>query len=342
MTDNESLNEVLVIAEAGVNHNGDLETAKKLVEVAARAGADYVKFQTFSAETLATADAPQAEYQRRSNPIGTANQLEMLRKLELSKEDHIELIKHCEKHGIRFLSTGFDVGSLDLLFSLGVRLFKIPSGELTNYPYLVHVASLKCPVILSTGMATIPEIRWALETLVSAGQSRQSISILHCTTSYPTPMAQANLLAIQTLRTEFDLQVGYSDHTLGLEASIAAVALGAKIIEKHFTLSRDQHGPDHAASLEPLELESLVRSIRETSASLGDGMKVPQDCELENIAVARKSIVASRDIQKGDMFTKENLTTKRPGNGISPMRWKEIIGTRARRAFRSDEMINLE
>ena len=342
MTDNESLKEVLVIAEAGVNHNGDLETAKKLVEVAASAGADYVKFQTFSAETLATADAPQAEYQRRSNPIGTANQLEMLRKLELSKEEHIELIKHCEKRGIRFLSTGFDVGSLDLLFSLGVRLFKIPSGELTNFPYLEHVASLQCPVILSTGMATIPEIRWALETLVAAGQSLQTISILHCTTSYPTPMAQANLLAIQTLRREFDLQVGYSDHTLGLEASIAAVALGAKIIEKHFTLNRDQPGPDHAASLEPLELESLVRSIRETSASLGDGIKVPQDCELENIAVARKSIVASQDIQKGDMLTEENLTTKRPGNGISPMRWKEVIGTRARRAFRSDEMINLE
>jgi sialic acid synthase SpsE len=191
-------------------------------------------------------------------------------------------------------------------------------------------------------MATIPEIRWALETLVAAGQSRQSISILHCTTSYPTPMAQANLLAIQTLRRDFDLQVGYSDHTLGLEASIAAVALGATIIEKHFTLSRAQPGPDHAASLEPIELESLVRSIRETSASLGDGIKVPQDCELENIAVARKSIVASQDIQKGDMLTEENLTTKRPGNGISPMRWKEVIGTRARRAFRSDELITLD
>jgi N-acetylneuraminate synthase len=342
MTDSQQSNDVLVIAEAGVNHNGDLETAKKLVEVAAKAGADYVKFQTFSAETLATAEAPQAEYQRRSNPVGAVNQLEMLRKLELSNEEHVELIGHSEKHGIRFLSTGFDVGSLDLLFSLGVRLFKIPSGELTNYPYLAHVASLQCPVILSTGMATIPEIRWALETLVAAGQSRQSISILHCTTSYPTPMAQANLLAIQTLRRDFDLQVGYSDHTLGLEASIAAVALGATIIEKHFTLSRAQPGPDHAASLEPIELESLVRSIRETSASLGDGIKVPQDCELENIAVARKSIVASQDIQKGDMLTEENLTTKRPGNGISPMRWKEVIGTRARRAFRSDEMITLD
>ena len=342
MTDSQQSNEVLVIAEAGVNHNGDLETAKRLVEVAAKAGADYVKFQTFSAETLATADAPQAEYQRKSDPIGTVNQLEMLRKLELSNEQHVELIRHSKKHDIRFLSTGFDVGSLDLLFSLGVRLFKIPSGELTNYPYLVHVASLRCPVILSTGMATLPEIRWALETLVSAGQSRQSISILHCTTSYPTPMDQANLLAIQTLRTEFDLQVGYSDHTLGLEASIAAVALGAKIIEKHFTLSRNQPGPDHAASLEPLELESLVRSIRETSVSLGEGIKAPQDCELENMVVARKSIVASEDIRKGDMLTEENITTKRPGNGISPMRWKEIIGTRASRAFRSDEMITLE
>jgi N,N'-diacetyllegionaminate synthase len=342
MTDIQLSNDVLVIAEAGVNHNGNLETAKKLVEVAAKAGADYVKFQTFSAETLATANAPQAEYQRRSELTGTVNQLEMLRKLELSKEDHVELIKHCEKHEIRFLSTGFDVGSIDILFSLGVRLFKIPSGELTNFPYLAHVGSLQCPVILSTGMATIPEIRWALETLVAAGQSRQSISILHCTTSYPTPISQANLLAIQTLRREFHLEVGYSDHTLGLEASIAAVALGAKIIEKHFTLSRDQPGPDHAASLEPLELESLVRSIKETSASLGDGIKVPQDCELENIAVARKSIVASEDISKGDLFTEENLTTKRPGYGISPMLWKEVIGTRAIRAFRIDEMITLE
>lgn len=342
MADSQQIKDVIVIAEAGVNHNGDLETAKKLVEVAAKASADYVKFQTFSAETLATADAPQAEYQRRSNPIEAVTQLEMLRKLELSNEEHVELIRHSDKHGIRFLSTGFDVKSLDLLFSLGVRLFKIPSGELTNFPYLAHVASLGCPVILSTGMATIPEIRWAVDTLVDAGQSRQSISILHCTTSYPTPMAQANLLAIQTLRREFDLQVGYSDHTLGLEASIAAVALGAKIVEKHFTLSRDQAGPDHAASLEPIELESLVRSIREISVSLGDGIKVPQDCEVENIAAARKSIVASRDIRKDEIFTEENITTKRPGTGISPMRWKEVIGTSAVRAFRNDEMISLE
>ncbi len=342
MPEKHTSHDVVIIAEAGVNHNGDLEIAKKLIEVAAKAGADYVKFQTFSADTLATAEAPKAQYQRKSNSFGADNQLEMLRKLELSKEQHVSLIKHSEKHGIRFLSTGFDVGSLDLLFSLGIRLFKIPSGELTNLPYLEHVASFGCPVVLSTGMATIPEIKWAVDVLVNAGQSRESISILHCTTSYPTPIEQANLLAIQTLSKEFDLPVGFSDHTLGLEASIAAVALGAKIIEKHFTLNRDQLGPDHAASLEPLELESLVRSIKATSASLGDGIKVPQACELENIPAARKSIVAREEIREGDSFTKENLTTKRPGSGISPMRWNEVIGTPAGRAFRKDEMITLE
>jgi N,N'-diacetyllegionaminate synthase len=333
---------VVIIAEAGVNHNGDMATAKKLIDVAAAAGAAFVKFQTFKAETLATTDAPKADYQKQAKGAADQTQLEMLRSLELSKEQHVELMNHCEANKISFLSTGFDTASLDLLFELGVRLFKVPSGELTNLPYLEHMAGFQCPVYLSTGMATLEEIKWAVDILVSAGLARGKISVLHCTTAYPTPITQANLSAITTLQNELQLPIGYSDHTTGITASIAAVALGATVIEKHFTLSRDQEGPDHNASLEPDELISLVNGIREVSSALGTGEKIPQDCELENIPVARKSIVARKHIGAGEEFTVENLTTKRPGTGISPIHWHEVLGTKANRSYSLDEMISFE
>jgi N,N'-diacetyllegionaminate synthase len=333
---------VVVIAEAGVNHNGDLDTAKALIDVAVKAGADFVKFQTFTADTLATPDAPTARYQKKAMENSQDTQKSMLSKLELSESQHIELKTYAEAKGISFLSTGFDIASIDLLYRLGIRLFKIPSGELTNLPFLEHIASLGCPVYLSTGMATLEEVRWAVDSLVQAGQDREKISILHCTTSYPTPLDQANLLAIKTLSSELGLTVGYSDHTLGTEASIAAVALGALIIEKHFTLSRDQAGPDHKASLEPDELESLINSIRALENSWGDGIKAPQDCELENIPIARKSIVARKSIARGELFSPENLTTKRPGTGLSPIHWQEVIGRRAMRDFMPEEGIEIE
>ncbi len=337
-----SIKQVVIIAEAGVNHNGDMDTARKLIEVAANAGADYVKFQTFTAESLATTDAPKAEYQKQAAGSTNESQLEMLRSLELSREQHFELIEHCQKIGIRFVSTGFDTESLDMLFELGIRLFKVPSGELTNLPYLEHMAKFQCPVYLSTGMATLEEVKWAVEALVSAGLAKEKISVLHCTTAYPTPLDQANLRAIVTLHEELGLPVGYSDHTTGLQASLAAVALGATIIEKHFTLSRDQEGPDHRASLEPDELRELVRGIREITTALGTGVKAPQEAELANIPIARKSIVARKPIEAGEAFSAENLTTKRPGTGISPTKWHELMGKTAHRNFNADEMISLE
>ncbi len=335
-------NQVVIIAEAGVNHNGNITTAKKLIEVAADSGADFVKFQTFKAESLATSSAPKAEYQKQAAGSERESQLDMLRSLELSNGQHLEIIGHCQKVGIKFLSTGFDLASLDMLFELGVRLFKVPSGELTNLPYLEHMAKFQCPVYLSTGMATLEEIKWAVETLVSAGLPRQKISVLHCTTAYPTPIDQANLRAISTLHEELGLPVGYSDHTTGLQASFTAVALGATIIEKHFTLSREQEGPDHRASLEPEELNSLVSGIRQVSNSLGSGIKIPQDCEIGNISIARKSIVASRPIAVGEEFTVENLTTKRPGTGLSPIHWYKVLGERATKDFGFDEMISID
>jgi N,N'-diacetyllegionaminate synthase len=337
-----SKDDVVIIAEAGVNHNGNIATAKKLIEVAASSGADFVKFQTFLADSLATSGAPKAEYQKQAASSAKESQLEMLRSLELSLEQHLELIEHCEKTGIEFLSTGFDLASLDMLFELGIRLFKVPSGELTNLPYLEHVAKFDSPVYLSTGMSTLGEVKWAVERLVASGLPRHKISVLHCTTAYPTPIEEANLRAIRTLQKELGLPVGYSDHTTGLHASFAAVALGATIIEKHFTLSRKQDGPDHRASLEPEELESLVSGIRQVSVSLGTGVKIPQDCELENISIARKSIVASKPIEMGEEFTVDNVTTKRPGTGISPIHWHSVLGQRATKYFSSDEMITLE
>ena len=337
-----SKEDVVIIAEAGVNHNGNIATAKRLIEVAASSGADFVKFQTFLADSLATSGAPKAEYQKQAASSAKESQLEMLRSLELSLEQHLELIEQCERTGIKFLSTGFDLASLDMLFELGIRLFKVPSGELTNLPYLEHVAKFDSPVYLSTGMSTLGEVKWAVERLVASGLPSHKISVLHCTTAYPTPIEEANLRAIRTLQKELGLPVGYSDHTTGLHASFAAVALGATIIEKHFTLSRNQDGPDHRASLEPEELESLVSGIRQVSVSLGTGEKIPQDCELENISIARKSIVASKNIEMGEEFTVDNVTTKRPGTGISPIHWHSVLGQRATRYFSSDEMITLE
>lgn len=328
----------LIIAEAGVNHNGDLAMARRLVDVAAQAGADLVKFQTFSADRLATGTAGQAAYQVANTGV-QESQREMLRRLELSPQAHRELVQHCAMRGIGFFSTAFDLESLSLLESLGQRLFKIPSGEITNYPYLRRVGALRGQVILSTGMAALSEIEAALDVLEHAGTQLDEITVLHCTTAYPAAMADVNLRAMQTIRAAFGVKTGYSDHTPGIEVAVAAVALGATVIEKHFTLDRNLPGPDHLASLEPEELALMVRSIRNIEMALGDGRKRPTASELGNRAVARKVIVASREIAPGEVFTEDNLTTKRGGEGLSPMRWNEVIGRRAARRYFPDELI---
>lgn len=330
----------LIIAEAGVNHNGDLGLARCLVDVAADAGADLVKFQTFSAQRLATASAAKAEYQARSTDQ-SESQYEMLQKLELSVEMHAALISHCRSRGIGFFSTAFDIESVDFLVGLGIDRFKIPSGEITNLPYLRHIAHYGKPVILSTGMSTLGEIEAALEALERAGTARASITILHCNTEYPTPMSDVNLRAMQSIAAAFGVAVGYSDHTRGIEVPIAAVALGASVIEKHFTLDRGLPGPDHKASLEPQELQAMVQAIRNIEVAMGDGIKRPSASELKNRAVARKSIVAACPIRAGERFTELNLTTKRPGNGLSPMFWDTVIGLHAARAYAIDETIDL-
>lgn len=334
------LTHTLIIAEAGVNHNGDLALARRLVEVAADAGADLVKFQTFSADRLAARCAPKADYQVQATGQGEG-QLEMLRRLELSREMHSELIMHCQSHGIGFLSTGFDIESIDLLLGLGQTLFKIPSGEITNLPYLRHIARQGKEVILSTGMATLAEVEAAVLALERGGISRAAMTLLHCTTEYPTPMAEVNLRAMVTLRDTFGTRVGYSDHTAGIEVAIAAVALGATVIEKHFTVDRSLPGPDHQASLEPQELKAMVLAIRNIEQALGDGAKRPKASELRNREIARKSIVAARRIRAGELFSNENLTAKRPGNGLSPMLWDDLIGQPAAREYQPDEMIQL-
>lgn len=332
---------VCIIAEAGVNHNGDLELAKRLIDVAAEAGADFVKFQTFTAERLVTRDAAKAEYQKRtSGPDET--QFEMIRRLELSEAMHRELIAYCGTAGIAFLSTGFDIESLKLLASLKIPLVKVPSGEITNLPYLRHVGGMGLPVIMSTGMATLDEVGDALRVLERAGTPRERITVLHCTTEYPTPMEEVNLRAIRTLRESFGVCVGYSDHTPGIEVSVAATALGAVVIEKHFTLDRDLPGPDHKASLVPDELAAMVRAIRNIERALGDGVKRPGPSELRNLVVARKSIVAERPIRAGEVLTVENLAVKRPGTGVSPMRWDEVLGQSASRAFEAGDLITLQ
>lgn len=334
------MTKTLIIAEAGVNHNGDLGLAKRLIDVAAEAGADLVKFQTFSAHRIATRSAIKADYQMRSGD-GAESQTEMLGRLELTAGMHEELIAHCAARSIGFFSTGFDIESVDLLWSLGLDRFKIPSGEITNLPYLRHIGQFGRPVILSTGMSTMDEIEAAIEVIEQAGTLRSNMTVLHCTSEYPAPMAEVNLRAMQSIHAALGVTVGYSDHTVGIEVAIAAVALGAAVIEKHFTIDRNLPGPDHKASLEPHELQAMIAAIRNIETALGDGIKRLTPGEARNKPVVRKSLVASQAIKSGEVFTLQNITAKRPGTGISPMRWDEVIGRAARRNFSSDEMIEL-
>jgi N,N'-diacetyllegionaminate synthase len=330
----------LVIAEAGVNHNGDLVTALSLVDVANESGADIVKFQTFTADQLVTQDAAKAEYQK-AKTSNTETQFEMLRRLELSHNDHLAIIERCQERGIGFLSTGFDIGNVDMLVGLGMDRIKIPSGEITNLPYLRHIGGLGLPTILSTGMADLEEVRDALNVLLAYGSSKCDVTILHCTTDYPAAMGDVNLQAMVTMGDAFGVEVGYSDHTLGYEVPVSAVALGAVVIEKHLTLGRESAGPDHAASLEPEEFANMVRAIRNIEIALGDGIKRPQSNEFANMAVTRKSLVASEHIREGEVFTSMNIAAKRPGSGLSPMLWDEVLGQNATRAYAPNEMIEL-
>jgi len=331
---------VFIIAEAGVNHNGSIELALKLVDVAVEAKADAVKFQTFNAENVISRFAEKAEYQKETTN-SEETQLEMARRLELNRGDHEELLRHCISKGIEFLSTPFDHKSIDLLVSLGLERIKIPSGEITNLPYLCHIGKYGKAIILSTGMASLEEIEAALVLLEKSGTSRANVTVMHCNTEYPTPMIDVNLKAMLSIRNSLGVEVGYSDHTLGIEVPVAAVALGATVIEKHFTLDRTLPGPDHRASLEPIELKAMVQSIRNVEKAMGDGIKRASPSELKNKPIARKSIVAAMDINKGVRITEENITVKRPGTGISPMLWGEVLGKVAIRDFKSDELIEL-
>lgn len=336
------LDKCMIIAEAGVNHNGDIAIAKELIRLAAEAGADYVKFQTFTTEKIVTKEAKQAEYQKKNLQSGeNASQYEMLKKLELSREDHYELIKTCDYYGIKFLSTAFDNENLEFLVNeLNVDFIKIPSGEMNNYPYLCLAASLKKPIILSTGMASLEEIIETVNLLKSFGVTSDNLYVLHCTTEYPALISEVNLSAMKTIEQETGCKVGYSDHTMGIDVSIAAAALGATVIEKHFTLDRTMIGPDHRASLQPEELKQLVIAVRNVKRALGDGVKqLASDRERGNRDVARKSIVAACNINAGDVFTEKNLTTKRPGTGISPMKWPMLIGKKATRNYTENELI---
>lgn len=335
------MNHVLIIAEAGVNHNGSLQIAKQLIDKAVDAGVDIIKFQTFKSEKLVSKAAKQAEYQQRNTGGKDEGQLAMLKKLELSVENHYELIRYCNERNIRFWSTAFDMESIDFLHSLDMGLWKIPSGEITNYPYLRKIASFHGPIILSTGMCELSDIEAALSVLTEEGADKDSITVLHCNTEYPTPFADVNLRAMLEIGNKFGVKIGYSDHTKGIEVPIAAVALGATVIEKHFTLERNMEGPDHKASLEPQELKAMVSAIRNIELALGSGHKMVSASERKNIEIARKSIVAARDIKKGEILTEDNLTVKRPGTGISPMRWKEVIGTVATRDYSEEDMIAL-
>lgn len=332
------MKKVLIIAEAGVNHNGSLETAKKLALTAKECGADIVKYQTANLQSLVSKYAQMAEYQKEN--IGKeTSQKDMLKELLLSYEEFIELAAYCKEIDIQFLSTPFDIESVEFLAELGCDVWKIPSGEITNLPYLERIAQTHKRIILSTGMSTLQEVDAALKVLKK--NNTNDVTLLHCTTQYPTPYEDVNLRAMLTLKDEFNCEVGYSDHTKGIEISVAAAALGASVIEKHFTLNRNMEGPDHKASLEPDELAAMISSIRNIEAALGSGVKKPADSEISNIAVARKSIIASRNIKKGELLSGENLTTKRPGNGLSPMKWYEVIGTKAIRDFQEDELIEL-
>lgn len=329
---------VYIIAEAGVNHNGSIELAKQMVDKAKEAGADCIKFQTFISKNIVSKSANKAEYQKQQTS-STESQLEMLKKLELSFDDFRELKNYCDLKGIEFLSTAFDFDSIDFLNTLGVKIWKIPSGEITNLPYLVKTAKTQKPIILSTGMSTIEEIEDAISILRHNGCG--DIVLLHCTTEYPAPYVDVNLRAMDDLRKRFNLPVGYSDHTKGIEISVAAVALGATVLEKHFTLDRNMEGPDHKASLEPDELRNMVEAIRNVELALGDGKKRPSESEIKNKAIARKSIIAKMSIKKGETLTEDNITVKRPGSGISPMKWLEVIGKVATRDFEEDELIEI-
>ena len=335
------LKKTIIIAEAGVNHNGSIEIAKKLIEAAAYSGVDYVKFQTFKAGNLVTNYAHKGDYQKKNLVSEDNSQLNMLKKLELSFQQHYELIGYSEKCGIKFLSTAFDLESVDFLVSLNLGLWKIPSGEITNYPYLKKIALQRQPTILSTGMSTINEIKEAVELLERYGLNKEQITVLHCNTQYPTPFCDVNLLAMQTIANEIRTKIGYSDHTSGIEVPIAAVALGACVIEKHFTLDRNMSGPDHKASLEPEELKNMTNSIRNIEVALGTAEKAISESEKENINIARKSIVAACKINEGEPYTELNITVKRPGNGVSPMRWEEALGKKAQKNYNPDDLIEL-
>lgn len=331
---------VLIIAEAGVNHNGDIANAFKLVDVAAEAGVDYIKFQTFKSNKLVSKFAEKANYQIENTKNTSESQLQMLQKLELSHEQHRQLIEYCQEKGIQFFSTAFDLESLQYLKDIGMELVKIPSGEITNLPYLRQAAKLFDKAIISTGMANIQEIEAALKVFMDNGVAKENITILHCNTEYPTPMQDVNLKAMLHIQQTFDVAIGYSDHTLGIEVSIAAVALGATVIEKHFTLDNNMEGPDHRASLEPDELKAMVLAIRNIEQAVsGSGIKEPSPSESKNKNIARKSIVANKKIEKGELFSEENITVKRPGNGLSPMKWDRVIGTIAQKDYQEDDLI---
>ncbi|QHS58234.1 N-acetylneuraminate synthase [Chitinophaga agri] len=324
------MKKVIIIAEAGVNHNGSMENALRLIDAAADAGADYVKFQTFKAARLVSREAKQAEYQQRNTGHTGSSQFEMLQKLEISETQHYELQAYATERGIRFLSTGFDEESIDFLDTLGIDIFKVPSGEITNYPYLKYIASKGKPIILSTGMTTLGEIEQAVNVLIENGIAREEIRILHCNTEYPTPMQDVNLMAMHTIKTAFGTGVGYSDHTTGIEIPIAAVALGAEIIEKHFTLDKEMDGPDHKASLDPVELRQMVTAIRNVEQAIaGSGFKQPSPSEKKNMTVARKSIHLRVDISQGTVITEGDLLMIRPGDGISPFDMEKVVGMRA-------------
>lgn len=331
------MSKTIIIAEAGVNHNGSIELAKKMIEVSKEAGADYIKFQTFISENLVTQNAEQAEYQKKEQK--NTSQLEMLKTLELSQKDFVELAEYCKKIGIGFLSTPFDLNSIEFLKGVSMDYWKIPSGEITDYPYLDAIARDKRNIILSIGMSTLEEVSEALKILEQ--YQKKQISILHCNTEYPTPYEDVNLNVIPMLKEKYKCPVGYSDHTVGIEVPIAAVAMGAEIIEKHFTLDRNMEGPDHKASLEPRELSNMISAIRNIEKAIGISQKIVTPSEKKNINVVRKSIVAKTIIQKGERFTEENITTKRPGTGISPMRWNEILGKVAKKEFQKNEQIEL-
>ncbi len=329
---------ITIIAEAGVNHNGSIDTAKKMIDVAADAGANFVKFQTFKAETLLTHSADKAEYQK-SRTEKEETQFDMIKKLELDRNAHEELVTYCNQKNIQFLSTAFDHDSIDLLAELGIPFYKIPSGEIINLTYLRHVGSMGKPVVMSTGMATLEEVRAAMEILLAAGVKKDDLTILHCNTEYPTPIENVNLKAMLTIRDELGVKVGYSDHTLGIEIPVAAVAMGATVIEKHFTLDRILPGPDHAASLEPDELKAMIQAIRNIEKAMGNGVKQPSPSEAKNIPIARKSIVAKNPINKGERFSEDNLTVKRPGTGISPMEWDVYMCKSSDREYQMDDLI---